>query len=72
MDAEIQTSTRKRNWFYNILQAIRAPFTRVFWEDAFERTENETLVDAKLLSYAYLEIGLIETLAAYVLASVLR
>jgi sodium/potassium-transporting ATPase subunit alpha len=44
-------------------QKLRAPFTGEFWEDKFEKTDNETLVDNKLLSYAYLEAGLIETLA---------
>jgi sodium/potassium-transporting ATPase subunit alpha len=42
----------------------KAPFTRIFWQDALERTDNETLVDSKLLSYAYLEAGLIETIGA--------
>jgi sodium/potassium-transporting ATPase subunit alpha len=45
---------------------LKAPFTRTFWADALERTDNETLVDGKLLSYAYLEAGLIETLGALV------
>ncbi|KAJ7272951.1 aminophospholipid-transporting P-type ATPase [Mycena rebaudengoi] len=45
---------------------LRAPFTRVYWEDALEGTDGETLVDGKLLSYAYLEAGLIEVLGALV------
>lgn len=43
---------------------FKAPFTRTFWEDAMEKTDDETLVDSKVLSYAYLEAGLIETLGA--------
>ena len=43
---------------------FKAPFTRTFWEDRFERTDGETLVDGKLLSYAYLEAGLIEMVGA--------
>ena len=43
---------------------IQAPFTRVFWEDALEQTDGETLVDSKLLSYAYLEAGVIEMAGA--------
>ena len=43
---------------------LQAPFTRTFWEDRLERTDDETLVDGKLLSYAYLEAGLIETIGA--------
>lgn len=38
------------------------PFTREYWEDVMEPTDNEDLVDLKLLSYSYLEAGLIETL----------
>jgi sodium/potassium-transporting ATPase subunit alpha len=40
---------------------LRKPFTRVFWEDMFEKTDNETLIDWKVLSYSYIEAGLIET-----------
>lgn len=45
-------------------------FKRSFWrsviEDALDNAaiEGETLVDAKLLSYAYLEVGLIETIGS--------
>lgn len=45
-----------------IMTKIKTPFSRDFWEKKFEPTEGETLVDSKLLSYAYLEAGLIETL----------
>lgn len=51
----------------NLKSKIRKPFTREFWEDTWEQTEDETLVDTNLLSYAYLEAGIIETIA--VLAS---
>jgi sodium/potassium-transporting ATPase subunit alpha len=49
-----------------LISKLKRPFTRVFWEDALERTDNETLVDSKVLSYAYLEAGVIETIGAYV------
>jgi len=45
---------------------LKTPFTRVFWEDAFERSDDENLVDSKLLSYAYLEAGVIEMLGSLV------
>jgi len=48
------------------LSKMKIPFTRHFWEDLLETTDNESLVDGKLLSYAYLEAGLIETLASLV------
>lgn len=43
---------------------LHAPLTREFWEDTLEHSEDETLVDNKLLSYAYLEAGVIEMLGA--------
>lgn len=43
---------------------LAAPFTREFWEDRFEQSGGETLVDGKLLSYAYLEAGMIEMIGA--------
>jgi len=48
------------------LSKLKIPFTRAFWEDRFEVTDDEALVDGKLLSYAYLEAGLIETLSSLV------
>lgn len=45
------------------IEKLKTPFRRAFWEDMFEATDNESLVDGKLLSYAYLEAGMIETLA---------
>src|ERR1700722_10406300 len=68
-DTESQTS-HGRSWFSSLIWKLKAPFRRTFWEDLFERTDNETLVDAKLLSYAYIEAGLIETFARYVLGLV--
>ncbi|KAI0628777.1 aminophospholipid-transporting P-type ATPase [Trametes polyzona] len=52
--------------FSQTMMRLKAPFTRQFWEDAFERSDDETLVDAKLLSYAYLEAGVIEMVGALV------
>jgi len=45
---------------------VKAPFTREFWEDFGEKSDNEQLVDGKLLSYSYLEAGVIEMLGALV------
>ncbi|KAI0823899.1 aminophospholipid-transporting P-type ATPase [Trametes gibbosa] len=52
--------------FAQFMLRVKAPFTRLFWEDALERSDNETLVDSKLLSYAYLEAGMIEMIGALV------
>jgi len=49
------------------IEQVKAPFSREYWSEKFAHTEAETLVDTKLLSYAYLEAGMIETLGAYVI-----
>ena len=46
---------RTRYWF-------QAWFDKDLWSLYLEPTEEEVLVDAKLLSYSYLEMGLIETI----------
>ncbi|KAF8881938.1 aminophospholipid-transporting P-type ATPase [Gymnopilus junonius] len=48
------------------LSKLKTPFRRSYWEEVLEPTDNENLVDGKLLSYAYLEAGMIETLASLV------
>jgi sodium/potassium-transporting ATPase subunit alpha len=60
-DSETQENVRP-NVITRIVEKIRTPFTRIFWEDLFESSESETLVDGKLLSYSYIEAGLIETM----------
>ncbi|KAF9939853.1 hypothetical protein BGZ75_003130 [Mortierella antarctica] len=45
---------------------FNALFTSVYWRERFESTEDEVLVDAGLLSWAYLEIGIIQTIGALV------
>ncbi|KAF9265867.1 aminophospholipid-transporting P-type ATPase [Marasmius fiardii PR-910] len=42
-----------------IMSSIKAPFTKVWWENLFEKSDGERLVDGKLLSYSYLEAGVI-------------
>ncbi|KAJ2077754.1 hypothetical protein H4R24_004941 [Coemansia sp. RSA 988] len=44
-------------------RAVRAPFTRMWWQERFERSEAEVLVDGDLLSWAYLEAGLISAIS---------
>ena len=62
-DPETQEVVPPSRWSVWMSQ-LKAPFTRTWWEDRFERTEDETLVDGKLLSYAYLEAGIIEMAGA--------
>lgn len=56
---EVFQPTKLRRLF----NKVKTPFTADFWEDAWEQTDNETLVDTNLLSYAYLEAGIIETIS---------
>ncbi|KAJ2329392.1 hypothetical protein GGH92_009707, partial [Coemansia sp. RSA 2673] len=46
-----------------IIRAARAPFTRVWWQDALEKTDGEILVDGDLLSWSYIEAGLISAVS---------
>ena len=62
-DTETQEIIKPSRWSIYV-QHMKAPFTRTWWEDRFENTEAETLVDSKLLSYAYLEAGVIEMVGA--------
>ncbi|KAI0255351.1 aminophospholipid-transporting P-type ATPase [Lactifluus subvellereus] len=62
-DTESQTDTQPSRLAL-LVRKLKSPFTRQFWEDRFETTEDETLVDGKVLSYAYLEVGVIETIGS--------
>ncbi|KZT24017.1 aminophospholipid-transporting P-type ATPase [Neolentinus lepideus HHB14362 ss-1] len=64
-DPETQEIIRPSRWSL-VWGEIRAPFTRGFWEERMEDSEAESLVDRKLLSYAYLEAGVIEMLGGLV------
>ncbi len=56
--------------FRQFLDHFKAPFTKAFWHDLVEETDNEKLVDLALLSYAYLEAGIIESIATCVIFAV--
>ncbi|CAG8703075.1 9822_t:CDS:1, partial [Funneliformis caledonium] len=49
-----------------ILHTMKKPFTKTWWSDLLEGSEGEALVDAKLLRWSYLEIGVIELIGALV------
>ncbi|KAJ1961365.1 hypothetical protein GGI12_003293, partial [Dipsacomyces acuminosporus] len=48
------------------VQNIKKPFTKVWWQDHLEKTEGEILVDGDLLSWSYIEAGLISTISLLV------
>jgi sodium/potassium-transporting ATPase subunit alpha len=52
--------TKIQKWTHTVAQL----FTREYWVDKFENTGAEVLVDGPLLSWAYLEMGMIEAVAA--------
>ncbi|KAF9280727.1 hypothetical protein BGZ68_007049 [Mortierella alpina] len=45
---------------------FKALFTTVYWSEKFESTEEEVLVDARLMSWAYLEVGIIQAVGGLV------
>jgi sodium/potassium-transporting ATPase subunit alpha len=55
---ENETKLQKR------LYQVRQVFTKQYWTDRFENTGAEVLVDGPLLSWAYLEIGVLEAIGA--------
>lgn len=50
--------------FSQFVSSARKPFTRRWWATKFEQSDGETLVDKQLLSYAYLEAGVIEAIGS--------
>jgi sodium/potassium-transporting ATPase subunit alpha len=55
-----ESMTKMQKLAHNLTQL----FTREYWVDKFENTGGEVLVDGPLLSWAYLEIGVIEAIAS--------
>ncbi|KAL5514054.1 hypothetical protein ACEPAG_2815 [Sanghuangporus baumii] len=47
-----------------VINKLKSPLSSNYWENIFTHSGDETLVDAKLMSYAYLEIGVIETIGS--------
>lgn len=53
-----------QNKIQKYLYNLRRVFTKEYWLDKFENTGAEVLVDGPLLSWSYIEIGLIEAVGA--------
>ncbi|KAJ3017561.1 hypothetical protein HKX48_003484 [Thoreauomyces humboldtii] len=49
-----------------VVRSFTALFTARYWRNAFEKTDEEVLVDRGVLSWAYLEAGIIETIGCLV------
>ncbi|KAG9294975.1 hypothetical protein G9A89_017769 [Geosiphon pyriformis] len=54
----------KPSKFSVFLHNFKKPFTAQWWSDTFESKEGEVLVDRELLSWSYLEMGIIEAIGA--------
>jgi sodium/potassium-transporting ATPase subunit alpha len=63
-EAGVVISPEDRTKLQKLLHRARQPFTKEYWVDCFENTDAEVLVDGPLLSWAYFEIGTIETIGA--------
>ncbi|KAI9099834.1 hypothetical protein DFS34DRAFT_648779 [Phlyctochytrium arcticum] len=50
----------------NFFRMVQRPFTKRFWQRAFEDTEEEVLVDREVLCWAYVEAGMIETIGCLI------
>ena len=62
-DSETQTVIHPSR-ISKMFTSFTRPFTREYWIDMMEPSDDEKLVDLQLLSYSYLEAGLIETIGA--------
>ncbi|KNZ44478.1 hypothetical protein VP01_911g1 [Puccinia sorghi] len=45
----------------NAVENVKKPFSKWWWDDLLEKSDGEALVDGSLLSYSYLQAGMIET-----------
>ncbi|KAJ3342831.1 hypothetical protein HDU93_000961 [Gonapodya sp. JEL0774] len=56
---------KRRSALAGVLSSIKRVFSAEYWQEAFEETDEETLVDGDLLSYSMLEMGTLETIGAF-------
>ncbi|KAL0079975.1 hypothetical protein F4703DRAFT_1871952 [Phycomyces blakesleeanus] len=54
----------KPGWFRRIYNSVVPFFTRAYWSEKLIKTDDDVLVDLPLLSWAYLEVGIIEVIGA--------
>ncbi|KAL1920191.1 uncharacterized protein VTP21DRAFT_1337 [Calcarisporiella thermophila] len=54
----------RASWGRRAWHRLRRTFTAQYWRERFERTDAEVLVDFDTLMWAYVEIGLIETVGS--------
>ena len=65
VDPESKDST-KPSLLSKVSFAAKQPFSKFFWSEMFRKPDGEVLVDFGVLSWSYLEIGLIESIGCFV------
>lgn len=61
-EAGVIVSPENQTKIQKYMYSLKRFFSREYWSDKFENTGAEVLVDGPLLSWAYLEIGIIEAI----------
>jgi hypothetical protein len=57
MDVEAgneKTQSRVGKAVHNVVDTVKKPFSKWWWDDLLEKSDGEALVDGSLLSYSYL------------------
>ncbi|PVU90593.1 hypothetical protein BB559_004561 [Furculomyces boomerangus] len=55
----------KKSKMKKIADNFKKPFTKVFWQDLFEKKYGDLLIDSDLMSYSYIEVGIIMTAGCF-------
>ncbi|KAJ3072252.1 hypothetical protein HDU98_003948 [Podochytrium sp. JEL0797] len=57
-----EENTSEVSKFTKFTRGVKKLFTKRYWTEMFEKTEDDILIDGDVLSYAYLEAGTLETI----------
>ncbi|PVV01056.1 hypothetical protein BB560_004542, partial [Smittium megazygosporum] len=66
---EIDPETNKpypKSTIKKIVDTIKGPFTRLFWQDITEKKYGDSLISGDLLLYGYIELGIIMTVGCFI------
>ncbi|KAG0166327.1 hypothetical protein DFQ28_001546 [Apophysomyces sp. BC1034] len=66
LDFDADGEEIKPNFFRKIYNEVHPLTTREYWAEKFEKSDDEVLVDLPLLSWSYLEFGIIESIGSMV------
>ena len=67
LDPEMSQSKEQvhRAGFSGLIRKFKRRFTSEYWKEAFEKTEDEVLVDSDVLLWSFLEAGSIQTIGCF-------